>query len=241
MTRGSKSTGHRFFCSEMSDNGSVEFRNLLSALYAFDVARVKDLVDNYSANVHLRDNDGWTCLHIATVCYPTITIPLLIPRFKDAINDRNSNGDTPLSILSTSLCTEVSKLLLHNGAIIHTSNHNGKSPIYRSLDLKSTSGGISRCPFVLLLLDWGPPCWPRDDYRFIFGTSLGKGLSKKKKMFALQFARRRDKCGCAAACWSFVANKSRRGGVCPPFSIKSIIGHDMVRLIAQEVWSMRKQ
>ncbi len=89
---------------------------------------VKILI-KYGANVNVKDNSGWTPLHIAAWYSDLDIVKYLVEKGAD-VNAKDNLGQTPLHISTNKGDLENVKALIHGGAIPEYKNHDGKTSIH---------------------------------------------------------------------------------------------------------------
>ena len=123
----------------LDNNGSTP-------LHLADSKRAAGLLLEHGANVNLRNGQGQTALHKASLrCYPTI-IRLIVNHGAD-VDAQDNDGSTPLHLLiskvpmnseapddseiviGSELRRTVIKQLLKHGASVHKENNRGETPL----------------------------------------------------------------------------------------------------------------
>lgn len=96
-----------------------------SALGQTDI--VKFLVD-FSADVELKNQNGWTALHVACYYYHLDIVSILVEG--NDVNIPNKDGWTPLHCCSMQGFADVASILLRHGANIDYQSKDGSTPLH---------------------------------------------------------------------------------------------------------------
>lgn len=110
------------------DLGRQEFLETLSAGRRNRRARVVKLLLDDGADVHKRDNGGWTALMCAAKAGLSEVIRTLVERGAE-VNTRNHLGDTPLILAALTHSPESVRSLVEAGANVNAMGHQGTTPL----------------------------------------------------------------------------------------------------------------
>ena len=124
-----------------------------------DIDRVMSLIAR-GADIHSRDDDGWTALHCACCHDRTAVASLLLERGAD-IHSRDNYGYTALHFECTNSQKDAAILLIESKADIYIKNNDGKTP-----------------------LDIMPPEW-RKELTELYNTVNRAWLARKSLLFVL--------------------------------------------------------
>ena len=103
---------------------------LILSVFTGDRAIV-EVVLNHGADVHAKDNSGFTALHTAAEWGHADIVRLLLARGAE-VNERNSIGNTPLHLAANAGFVSVVELLLARGADLDVRQRTGFTPLHHA-------------------------------------------------------------------------------------------------------------
>ena len=118
-------------------NNNIE--SIFSAIYSKDPIYRKKIINkllkNSKFNLGLRNKDGYTFLHFAVQTKDIDFIKLILPYYKNYINDQqNVNGDTPLHLALYNKNSSIVELLLNEDSInVNKPNSHLLIPIFYAI------------------------------------------------------------------------------------------------------------
>ncbi|KAF8258096.1 ankyrin repeat-containing domain protein [Lactarius quietus] len=144
--------------------------------------RVADLLQARGAVVDVRDESGWTPLHVASDSGSVDTVEWLIDHGAEA-GAQNHLRSTPLHMAARAACAEAALVLLENNADINSQNDEGETPLcwvfYSSTDKRVVD-------IVRLLLERGADTNIQD---WTHSTVLHQASKKKSRHDLLEVVR----------------------------------------------------
>jgi len=103
-----------------------------------DIQKIQTLIDA-GADIHLKDNEGLTPLHLACFCGQVQCLPILL-NLNAKVNATDNSGQTPLHKIIHSKSEQkenIAELLLQAGADINIKDKSGCTPLQHLISLST--------------------------------------------------------------------------------------------------------
>ena len=144
--------------ADVDIQGGMETTSTLMDAVEWGYPQLVELLLTYGADVHLRDDRGFTALHLANDETPRI-FQLLVDHGAD-LNARDNDGNSVLLYVphggSGGKAEDTARMLLDLGADIHSRNNSGETALFRA----ATQG---HCRVIQVLMEYGADIHARNE------------------------------------------------------------------------------